>query len=235
MPLPNPDIPTPPPWRQSLPRLITRLAVLVAIVYLSQLAIGAALTWTESLPQGEQDAAQFWVLAGVFTLYTLLISIPFVPGLEIALALLMLRGAELALPIYLSTVLGLILAYGAGHLIPLSALARVFLDLHLTRAAALTREMAALPSRDRAAALQSHLPSRFAAPALRYRYLGLALLINMPGSGLIGGGGGICLTAGMSRLFSPHWSMLTLSLAVLPFPLLVWISGSTGISAWLPG
>ena len=207
----------------------------MAIVYLSHLGINAALTWTESLPQGEQDAAQFWVLAAVFALYALLISIPFVPGLEIALALLMLRGAELALPIYVSTVLGLMLAYGAGRLIPLTALARVFLDLHLTRAAALIETMAPLSSRDRIAILQSRLPRRIAAPAMRYRYLGLALLINMPGSGLIGGGGGICLTAGMSRLFAPHWSVLTLILAVLPFPLFLWLSGSTGVSSWLPG
>ncbi len=205
----------------------------MAIVYLSHLGINAALTWTESLPQGEQDAAQFWVLAAVFALYALLISIPFVPGLEIALALLMLRGAELALPIYVSTVLGLMLAYGAGRLIPLTALARVFLDLHLTRAAALIETMAPLSSRDRIAILQSRLPRRIAAPAMRYRYLGLALLINMPGSGLIGGGGGICLTAGMSRLFAPHWSVLTLILAVLPFPLFLWLSGSTGFSSCL--
>jgi len=147
----------------------------------------------------------------------------------------MLRGAELALPIYVSTVLGLMLAYGAGRLIPLTALARVFLDLHLTRAAALIETMAPLSSRDRIAILQSRLPRRIAAPAMRYRYLGLALLINMPGSGLIGGGGGICLTAGMSRLFAPHWSVLTLILAVLPFPLFLWLSGSTGFSSWLPG
>jgi len=235
MTIPDQDTPAPPPWRQSIPRLGLRLGVLVAIVYLSHLAINAALSWTESLPQGEQDAAQFWVLTAVFTLYALLISIPFVPGLEIALALLMLRGADLALPIYLSTVLGLMLAYGAGRLIPLTALARVFLDLHLTRAAALIETMAPLTSGERIAVLQARLPRRIAAPAMRYRYLGLALLINMPGSGLIGGGGGICLVAGMSRLFAPHWTILTLVLAVLPFPLFLWISGSTGFSSWLPG
>ncbi len=235
MPIPTKDSPAPPPWRQSIPRLALRLGVLVAIVYLSHLGINAALTWTESLPQGEQDVAQFWVLAGVFALYALLISMPFVPGLEIALALLMLRGAELALPIYASTVLGLMLAYGVGRLVPLSALARVFLDLHLSRAAGLIETMAPLSSRDRVAVLQARLPRRIAAPAMRYRYFAVALLINMPGSGLIGGGGGICLIAGMSRLFAPHWTVLTLFFAVLPLPLLIWISGSTGISSWLPG
>jgi len=83
--------------------------------------------------------------------------------------------------------------------------------------------------------LQARLPRRIAAPAMRFRYLGLGLLINMPGSALIGGGGGICLVAGMTRLFAPHWVILTLILAVLPLPLFMWISGSTGLSAWLPG
>ena len=235
MPIPDQNTSAPPPWRQSIPRLALRLGVLVALVYLSHLGINAALSWTESLPQGEQIAAQFWVFAGVLALYALLISMPFVPGLEIALALLMLRGAELALPIYVSTVLGLMLAYGAGRLVPLRALARVFLDLHLIRAAALVDRMVPLSPGDRVAVLQARLPRRIATSAMRYRYFGLAFLINMPGSGLIGGGGGICLAAGMSRLFAPHWTVLTLILAVLPFPLLIWISGSTGISSWLPG
>jgi hypothetical protein len=235
MPNPAQDISAAPPWRQSIPRLVLRLGVLVAIVYLSHLGINAALSWTESLPQGERDAAQFRVLVAVFVLYALLISIPFVPGLEIALALLMLRGADLALPIYLSTILGLMLAYCAGRLIPLTALSRVFIDLHLRRAAALVDRIAPLSPLDRITALQAHLPQRIAAPVMRFRYLGLALLINMPGSVLIGGGGGICLVAGISRLFAPHWFVLTLFLAVLPVPLFLWISGSAGLSTWLPG
>ncbi|MCP1169307.1 hypothetical protein NHG85_12380, partial [Limimaricola sp. ASW11-118] len=60
---------------------------------------------------------------------------------------------------------------------------------------------------------------------LRRRYLLLALLINLPGNSLIGGGGGILLAAGLSRLFRPAPVLLTLVLATAPVPLLLMIVG----------
>jgi hypothetical protein len=60
---------------------------------------------------------------------------------------------------------------------------------------------------------------------VRFRYVALALLINLPGSSLIGGGGGILLLAGLSGLFLPKATFLTLALAVAPVPLLVWLIG----------
>ncbi|NPD21094.1 hypothetical protein [Alterinioella nitratireducens] len=225
---------TPPPWRRALPRLALRVAVLAAIVTLAHFGINAALDWTHTLPEADRGAAEMWVLISIFGLYALLIAIPFVPGIEIAMALLMLRGAELALPIYLSTVGGLMLAYLVGRLVPPGALRRIFLDLHLTRACALIDDLAPLSPPDRVAVLQDRLPQRVAALLLRYRYVCLALLINLPGSGLIGGGGGICMVAGMSRIFSPRWTALTLALAVLPVPLATWMAGAADLLFWLP-
>lgn len=225
---------TPPPWRKALPRLALRIAVLTVIVILAHFGINTALDWTATLPEADQGAAERWILVAIFGTYALLIAIPFVPGVEIAFALLMLRGAELVLPIYLSTVGGLMLAFLVGHLVPLSALHRVLLDLHLARAAALIDEVGAEPPAMRVAALQNRMPHRLASQALRVRYLGLALLINMPGSGLIGGGGGICMVAGMSRIFTPGWTALTLALAVLPVPLVTWLADGADLMFWLP-
>lgn len=232
--LPNDNL-VPPTWQQAIPRLALRIVVMAGIVFLAHNLINAALGWTESLPHGEQDAAQRWVLVVIFGFYALLIAVPFVPGIEIALALLMLRGADFVWPIYLSTVAGLWLAFLIGQLVPLSALRRVFLDLHLTRACALIDRLAPLSPKQRVAVLQESLPQRFLGPALRFRYLGLWILINMPGSGLIGGGGGISMLAGMSGVFTARATLPTLALAVLPVSFLVWISGSEGLSAWLPG
>ena len=53
----------------------------------------------------------------------------------------------------------------------------------------------------------------------------------MPGSGLIGGGGGICLLAGLTGVFAPRATFLTLALAVAPVPLLVWMTGME--ASWL--
>ena len=61
------------------------------------------------------------------------------------------------------------------------------------------------------------------------RYPLLAALINVPGNAVVGGGGGIALTAGFSRLFRPGWTALTVALAVAPVPLIVWLTGTTDL------
>ncbi|KKL56965.1 hypothetical protein LCGC14_2240120, partial [marine sediment metagenome] len=47
---------------------------------------------------------------------------------------------------------------------------------------------------------------------------------------LIGGGGGICLMAGLSRMFAALPVLVTLAVAVAPVPLVVWFYG---MPAWL--
>ena len=56
-------------------------------------------------------------------------------------------------------------------------------------------------------------------------YLALAVALNIPGNYLIGGGGGIALFAGVSRLFSVPGFVITIMLAVAPVPLAVMIFG----------
>jgi len=58
---------------------------------------------------------------------------------------------------------------------------------------------------------------------LRYRYVALAVAINTPGNVILGGGGGLALMAGLSRLFSPLPFLLTVLIAVLPVPLLFFV------------
>jgi hypothetical protein len=62
--------------------------------------------------------------------------------------------------------------------------------------------------------------SRFWSFLSRYRYLTIAVLFNIPGNYLIGGGGGISLACGISRRISWKWFLLTVVLAVSPVPLL---------------
>lgn len=232
---PSPDIETTPPsWREALPRIAAKLAVLIAIVVASHFVISFALAWAESLPSHAEARAEQLILLAIFITYGLLIALPFVPGIEIAIALLMLRGPEFALPIYLATFGGLSLAYLAGRLVPIQSLRRFFLDLHLVKAARLVERLGPLGPGQRVRELQRALPRRHARAALRYRYLGIALLINLPGSGLIGGGGGICLMAGMSGVFTPRITLPTIAVAILPFPLFMWFAGSSGLMPWLP-
>jgi hypothetical protein len=58
-------------------------------------------------------------------LYTVLLVMPFVPGAEIGLALLLVFGAAMAWPVYAATVLALSIAFAVGRLASRSAKPRV--------------------------------------------------------------------------------------------------------------
>jgi hypothetical protein len=73
--------------------------------------------------------------------------------------------------------------------------------------------------------MKSRLPGRLGALFVNWRYILLAILINIPGNMLLGGGGGICFTAGLSRMFRVRWTILTIALAVAPFPALFYFGG----------
>ena len=49
----------------------------------------------------------------------------------------------------------------------------------------------------------------------------MAIAVNTPGNSIIGGGGGIMILAGLSGLFSPLSTFLTVIIAVSPVPLAV--------------
>jgi len=59
---------------------------------------------------------------------------------------------------------------------------------------------------------------------LKHRYLPLALLLNLPGNVLLGGGGGLGMMAGMSRLYSFPRYFFLVSVAILPSPIVVMLS-----------
>lgn len=155
--------------------------------------------------------------------YITFTAIPFVPGAEIGLTLLTLFGGAIAPLVYLATAFSLSLAYTLGRLLPPTLLQRGFAAIGLKRAAAFIHEAADL---DYDEVYRQLVPA--SAPAyvhylLRFRYVALALAINMPGNVVLGGGGGLALMAGLSRLFAPIPFLLTVLIAVLPVPLAFYI------------
>lgn len=58
------------------------------------------------------SAAMTWVL---LLGYVLLLAIPFVPSAEIGLAVMLVMGSSMALPVYAATILGLTIAFAAGR------------------------------------------------------------------------------------------------------------------------
>lgn len=163
-----------------------------------------------------------WLLYAIgFALYAVLLSLPFVPGVELGWALMMLLGVEGVIGVYLATLAGLSLSYALGHRIPPGVIARLLRWLHLFRAAAWLVRLEPLDAAQRLDLLIARAPARIVPYLLRHRYLALAVAFNLPGNTLLGGGGGIGLLAGLSRLFTWPGYLLTVSLAVAPVPLLM--------------
>jgi hypothetical protein len=67
-------------------------------------------------------------------------------------------------------------------------------------------------------AIVRNAPARVIPFLVEHRYLAIAVVFNLPGNALIGGGGGIGMLAGMSALFPFPRYLLTVSLAVAPVP-----------------
>lgn len=101
-----------------------RLILLLLLIYGIYLLVDWFLVRTAEIHPGIQIS----MLVGVLLVYTLLIAIPFVPGIEIGLMML-------------ASVAGLLFAYIAGEWIPHGRLHRMFEGLHMRRASALLEKM----------------------------------------------------------------------------------------------
>jgi len=205
--------------------VLVRLAILVAVLALA--------TWGVHLirdaldlqvrPDNEQQVHTAIMLGSVA--YTALLALPFVPGAEIGLAMLAGFGPAIAPLFYVCTVAAMTLAYTVGRFLPIGALERLLSLLRMRRAAGLVARAAPLSPEARLAMLLDGRPKRALGLGLRYRYVALALAVNTPGNAIIGGGGGIMMMAGLSGIFSPLSTFLTVTLAVSPVPLAVLFLG----------
>lgn len=146
-------------------------------------------------------------------------ALPFVPGAEIGFGLILVFGGRIAILVYVSMVVALFLAFLVGRLVPLTSVARGFEFLGLRRAHALLNGLAPLNGEQRLAWLMEHAPRRLVPLVLHHRYLALVVLFNLPGNSIIGGGGGIALTAGLSGVFPISAFLAVTALAVAPVPL----------------
>lgn len=153
--------------------------------------------------------------------YVLLMAVPFVPGVEIGLALIFMLGADIVPIVYLSTLLALLLAFTLGRLVPERLLQAAFATVGLTRAAGLVERLQPLDRGARIAVLTERAPGRSATWLLQHRCWAIAVLLNIPGNNLVGGGGGIALAAGMTRLVSLPAFALTVALGISPLPLAI--------------
>jgi len=67
--------------------------------------------------------------------------------------------------------------------------------------------------------LLARAPARFIPALLRHRYLALAVVLNLPGNTLLGGGAGIALCAGICGLYPSRGFVVAVAIAVAPMPI----------------
>lgn len=165
------------------------------------------------------------IIMSAVVIYILLMATPFMPGIEIGLALMLLLGSKGALLVYLCTLIALSVSFTVGRVIPSHLIGR-FLDwLHLHRAGALVSQLEPLDQTERLRLLNEKAPARVAPFLLQHRYLAIAAALNLPGNALIGGGGGIALVVGMSKIIPFPGFFLLLTVVVAPVPLWFFIQG----------
>jgi hypothetical protein len=174
---------------------------------------------------GPLAAGMFGIAFAAFVGFS---AIPFVPGAEIGLGLLVALGAKGALLVYVGMIAALGIAFVAGRFVPPAWIAGALGALGLMRARDLVLTSSDLSYSERTRFLETHAPARWLPFLLRHRYVALGLLLNMPGNVILGGGGGIAFAAGACRLFSPGAFLLTILIAVAPIPLAFLLFGGGG-------
>lgn len=211
-----------------MPKVLRIFFVVLAILGFAYLANQAG-DWIgqrvkmEITPENEDVIFGATVIAII--LYALLISLPFVPGVEIGIGLMVMFGTPMVIPVYLSTVIGLMLGFFIGRLVPEKILCGCFDFLGMIRISQMLRELARKPVQERMNLLVERAPSRIVPFLLRHRYIAIAASFNIPGNSVIGGGGGIAFVAGLSRLFSFPLYLLAVAIGVSPVTILFLIFG----------
>lgn len=204
---------------------VLKLFALVLMVVVANVAADGLvdLLQLEIRPSTEELAHRIIMTAALA--YALLMAVPFVPGVEIGLAMIGMFGPPIVFLVYLCTLAGFLTSFTIGRLIPLVSLARMCADLRLHKASRLLETLHPMKGEDRFAFLISTSPNRYVPVLLRHRYIALAIVINLPGNIVIGGGGGIALMAGASRLYSLPGFLVTIVIAVSPVPLAILLFG----------
>jgi len=168
----------------------------------------------------EHEHLMVTVLWVAIVVYVLWMALPFVPGIELGLALMIMLGTRGIVLVYFCTLMSLSLSFTIGRLIPLNSFARFLGWLHLYKAWDLVLQLEPLNSEEKLNFLLRSAPSKIIPFLVKHRYLMIAVALNLPGNVLIGGGGGIGLISGMSRLYPFPKYILLVSLAITPLPLL---------------
>ena len=128
------------------------------------------------------------VLVAGGLIYILLLSLPFVPGVELGVLLMCVFGKEGIVFVYFATVAGLSLAFLMGRMLPKRWVESLLKKLGFSQTNDChSDEIDYMPNKF--SLNQKFYPNRLKSLLLRYRYLAMGFSFNIPGNYLIGGGG----------------------------------------------
>jgi hypothetical protein len=154
-------------------------------------------------------------------IYVLVLALPFVPGVEFGLLLMVLFGREGVIAAYVATVVGLSLAYFVAQTVPSRITLRWMNKLGLSDAA--NNPEYAMDAIVIGKGATQGIAARLGIFLLSHRHLALAVCLNLPGNSVLGGGGGIAALCGLTRKFNWWRYVFTLIVATAPLPLVVLI------------
>jgi hypothetical protein len=140
----------------------------------------------------EQDQPHVWIVLATALIYALALSVPFLPAVELGWLIMAAFGPVGILAIWAATPLGLLLAFSVGYWMREWPLVQRLQQRFEARVEAATSNRIG----DRMLRLASD-------KLASHPYAALAVLINLPGNWMIGGGGGIGILAGASGLYHP--------------------------------
>ena len=212
-------------------RLLIVFAILVIIAFWMDYWLRGELGMAKKFVMFAQGEWGRGVLIAGGIIYSLLLSLPFVPGVELGVLLMCTFGKEGVVFVYLATVAGLSLAFLIGRLIP-----QRWIDPGLTRfgnsrsCSDQSDEIEKMA--DCISVSRKYIPSWLKSYLVKYRYLTIAILVNLPGNYILGGGGGISLACGTSRHISWKGFLVTIIVAVSPVPVLAYL-GIIQVEAFL--
>ena len=216
--------------------LITIRALIATAIWVSLIVLGHYLSHLDALAIRQtiaalHDAMGMGALLASALALAILLGLPFVPSVEMGLMMMVVFGREGAVAAWLATIAGLAMAHAAGRYMPSEWLRHWMLRHGLLPEGGDSDQSPMLALMDRLH-LSDRRGHRIGAFLLQHRYLLFAALINMPGNSVLGGGGGIALVSGFTRLYRwPHF-LLTVALASLPIPLAVFF-GLIQVEEWL--
>lgn len=194
--------------------VLVAIVVAAAVVLLRQDIIADMSKWSQGGVLADHPELLWY--AGV--IYCLCLAVPFMPGVEIGIVMMLLFGRPGVVAAYLATIAGLTLAFTIGKTLGLSWIPARWQKLLSRRFGSHSEIRSSGMSGSRAGRAFLRL---WGDHVVGKPWLLLAVLLNLPGNWVLGGGGGISLAYGMHRTLPLHQFVGTVAIATAVVPALV--------------